>query len=335
MIKYHTEAERELCEKRMNIIVKLAGIVLFAPAVFCIIQMCNGIFSIWNIFPAVLCFCIGVSVYIPSFFVKVINLVAFKKTGAVETTPQSELDREERELQEDMKNNPEKYKEMEKRKKMMSLDGYYGSLKVWDILVRAVLTVGLAVGSYFSINYSLTFERKNVGCSVVEATVVEQTDKTIVTQEETEDGVTSTEKRSCEAKLSYLFNGETVKETVTFKNISEIKNIKFNIYVDAEGHYLQTTAQVQKFMVIGITLAVFAFIVLTSILLKFTPIFYIMLLISAIGPFVLSLVGFNVSVAELLYFDLTTFIMTFSCVGVYFMLTQYLGRLVLVGHAKL
>ena len=62
MIKYHTEAERELCEKRMNIIVKLAGIVLFAPAVFCIIQMCNGIFSIWNIFPAVLCFCIGVSI---------------------------------------------------------------------------------------------------------------------------------------------------------------------------------------------------------------------------------------------------------------------------------
>ena len=156
-----------------------------------------------------------------------------------------------------------------------------------------------------------------------------------VTEKETDEGTTTTENRSCEAKLSYVFNGKSIKETVTFKNIGEIKVTNFNIYVDAEGNYLQTTAQVQKFMVLGITLAVFAFIMFTSILLKFTPIFYIMLLISAIGPVVLSFVGFNVSVAELLYFDLTTFIITFSCVGIYFMITQYFGRFLLFRHADI
>ncbi len=200
MIKYHTEAERELCEKRMNIIVKLAGSVLLFPAIFCIIQMCNGVFSVWNIFPAALCFIICLNIYIPGFYGKALSFIALKKVGAVETTPQSELDREERELQKDMKKNPEKYKEMEKKKKMMSLDGFYANLKPWDILVRLVLTVGLAVGAYFSINHSATFEQKNLGCSVVQATVVEQDDKTIITKKETDDGTTISESRACEAK---------------------------------------------------------------------------------------------------------------------------------------
>lgn len=333
MIKYHTEAEREACEKRMNVVVKLAGTILLAPAVFCIIQIFNGVISVWNIFPAFLCFCIGINIYSPGFFAKAIGFVIRKKTGIVDTTPQSELDREKRELEEDMKNNPEKYKEIERKKKMMSLDGFFEKLKPWDILVRLVLTIGLAVGSYFSINHSVTFEQKNTGCSVVQATVVEQFDKTTVTTKETDEGTTSSESRRCDAKLSYMFNGEIKNETVTFNNIGKIKVTSFNIYVDAEGNYLQTTAQVQKYMVLGLTLAVFAIIIFTSILLKFSPIFYIMLLISAIGPLVLSLVGFNVSVAELLYLDIVTFVMTFSCVGVYFMLTQYIGRFLLFGHA--
>lgn len=333
MIKYHTEAERELCEKRMHIIVKLAGTILLAPAVFCIIQIFNGVISVWNMFPAFLCFCIGMNIYFPGFYAKALSFVIRKKTGIVDTTPQSELDREKRELEEDMKNNPEKYKEIERKKKMMSLDGFFEKLKAWDILVRLALTIGLVVGAYFSINYSVTFEQKNAGCSVVQATVVEQADKTTVTTKETDEGTTTTESRSCEAKLSYIFNGETINEKVTFKNIGKIKVTTFNIYVDAEGQYLKTTAQVQRFMVFGITLAVFAFIVFTSLLLKFSPIFYIMLLISAIGPVILSFVGFNVSVVEILYLDLTTFVMTFSCVGIYFMITQYFGRFLLFGHA--
>ena len=334
MIKYHTEAEREVCEKRMNVVVKLAGTVLFAPAVFCVIQICCGVYSVWNMFPAFLCFCIGMNIYFSGFFAKALGFVIRKKAGIVDTTPQSELDREKRELEEDMKNNPEKYKEIERKKKMMSLDGMFEPLKLWDILLRLVLSIGLAVGAYFSINHSVTFEQKNAGCSVVQATVIEQDDKTIVTTEETDEGTTIKESRSCQAKLSYVFNGSRIEETVTFKNIGEIRVVNFDIYVDVEGHYLKTTAQVQKFMVLGITLAVFAFIVFTSLLLKFSPIFYIMLLISAIGPVILSFVGFNVSVAEILYLDLTTFVMTFSCVGIYFMITQYFGRFILFGHAN-
>ena len=335
MIKYHTEAEREVCEKRMGWVVKLAGLVMFAPAVFCIIQMCNGVFSLWNIFPAVLCFIICLNIYIPGMFGKFISFITLHAVGAEETTPQSELDREQRELEEDMKKNPEKYKEQERKKGWMSLDGYYCKLKGWDILVRFVLVIGLAVGAYFSINHTLKFEEKNAGCSVVKATVVSQTDKTYYTYEEDEDGTTETEHRSCEAVLKYAFNGETIEKTVTFQNIAKIKVIKFDIYVDATGNFLQTTAKVQGFLVLGVTLAIMAFLMFTSILLKFSPIFYIMIVFFAIGPVILSLVGSTVSFAELLYFDLTTFIMVFSCVGVYFMLAQYFGRLLLVGHATI
>ena len=54
MIKYHTEAEKDLCEKRMGIVIRLIGLVLFAPVAFCVVQMCNGVFSVWNIFPSYL-----------------------------------------------------------------------------------------------------------------------------------------------------------------------------------------------------------------------------------------------------------------------------------------
>jgi hypothetical protein len=319
----------------MNIIVKLAGMVLLFPAIFCIIQMCNGVFSVWNIFPAALCFIICLNIYIPGFYGKALSFIALKKVGAVETTPQSELDREARELEEDMKKNPEKYKEMEAKKGLMSLDGYYSKLKGWDVLVRFILAAGLAVGAYFSVNYRTTFEQKNVGCSVVEATVMSQVDKTYYTYEEDEDGTTETEHRSCEAVLQYMFDGEVKKQTVTFNGIGKIKVITFDIYVDANGNYLQTTAKIQGFMILGITLAVMAAMVFSSILLKFSPIFYIMLLFFAIGPVILSLVGSTVSFAELLYFDLATFIMVFSCVGVYFMLAQYFGRFLLFGHATI
>ena len=335
MIKYHTEAEKDLCEKRMGIIVRLVGLVLFAPAAFCILQMCNGVFSVWNIFPAALCFVIALNIFIPSIFGKLLSFFVLKMTGTVETTPQSELDRQERELQEDMKKNPEKYKEMERKKKFMSLDGYYAKPKAWDVLVRLILTAGLVVGAYFSINYSISFKDNNPGCSVVEATVVYQEDRTTVTYEKTDEGTSSTEKRSCFAELEYEFNGETMIREVTFQNIGKIKVTSFDIWVDAEGEFLNTTAKITGFYILGITLAVMAFMMFTSILLKFSPIFYLMIVFFAIGPVILSLVGSNVSFAELLYFDLATFILVFSCVGVYFMLSQYLGRLILVGHASI
>ena len=335
MIKYHTEAEKDLCEKRMGIVIRLIGLVLFAPAAFCIVQMCNGVFSVWNIFPAVLCFIIALNIFFPGMFGKFISFITLKATGAVETTPQSELDREERELQEDMKKNPEKYREMERKKKFMSLDGLYSKLKGWDVLVRLVLCAGLAVGAYFSVNYSTSFKDNNPGCSVVEATVIHQIDQTTIEVEEDDDGTTTTERRKCLATLEYTFNDEVITRDVTFKNIGKIKVTTFDIYVDAEGEYLNTTAKITGFYILGITLAVMAFMMFTSILLKFSPIFYLMMVFFAIGPVILSLVGSNVSFAELLYFDLATFILVFSCVGVYFMLSQYLGRLILVGHASI
>ena len=87
MIKYHTDSERVLCERRMNWIIKLAGLVMFAPVVFCIIQMFNGVFSIWNIFPAVICFAICINIYIPGSFGKIVSFITLRGTGAVETTP--------------------------------------------------------------------------------------------------------------------------------------------------------------------------------------------------------------------------------------------------------
>lgn len=335
MIKYHTEVERDVCEKRMGIVIRLLGLVLFAPAVFCIVQMVHGVFSIWNIFPAALCFIIALNIFIPGAFGKVISFITLKATGAVETTPQSELDRQERELQEDMKKNPEKYKEMERKKKFMSLDGYYSSIKWWDVLIRLVLTAGLAIGAYFSIHYSTDFKDNNPGCSVVQATVVHQEDKTTVEVEEDDEGTTTTEHRACLAELEYEFNGETIIREVKFENISKIKVTTFDIWVDADGEFLNTTAKITGFYILGVTLAVMAAMMFSSILLKFSGIFYIMMVFFAIGPVILSLVGSNVSFAELLYFDLTTFILVFTCVGVYFMLSQYLGRLILVGHASI
>ena len=129
--------------------------------------------------------------------------------------------------------------------------------------------------------------------------------------------------------------GETIEKTVTFQNVAKIKVIKFDIYVDAAGNFLQTTAKVQGFFILGVTLAIMAFLMFASIVLKFSPIFYIMIVFFAIGPVILSLVGSTVSFAELLYFDLTTFIMVFSSVGVYFMLAQFFGRFLLVGHATI
>lgn len=335
MIKYHTEAEKDLCEKRMGILIRLIGVVLFAPAAFCIVQICNGVFSVWNIFPAVLCFIIALNIFIPGMFGKFISFITLKATGAVETTPQSELDREERELQEDMKKNPEKYREMERKKKFMSLDGYYSKLKGWDVLVRLLLSAGLIVGAYFSIHYSTDFKANNPGCSVVQATVIHQIDQTTVEVEEDDDGTTTTEHRKCLAELEYQFKGETRVREVTFQNIGKIRVTTFDIYIDADGEYLNTTAKITGFYILGVTLAVMAAMMLSSILLKFSPIFYLMMVFFAIGPVILSLVGANVSFAELLYFDLATFILVFSCVGLYFMLAQYFGRLILVGHATI
>ena len=86
--------------------------------------------------------------------------------------------------QEDMKKNPEKYREMERKKKFMSLDGFYSKLKGWDVLLRLVLCAGLAVGAYFSVNYSTSFKDNNPGCTVVEATVIHQIDQTTIEVEE-------------------------------------------------------------------------------------------------------------------------------------------------------
>ena len=333
MIKYHTEAERDVCERRMRIITKILSFIFIIPVIFAVIQIINGIVSFWNVTVGVISLAIALMILSADLFFKFMIFIIEEVFGIYETTPQEELDREQRELEEDMRKNPEKYKELERRAKSQSLHGHYSKVAVLDIFVRILLSIALIIGACFSLNYEASFKTKNPGCSVVAATVINQIDQTVVVYDE-EKGE-KIEYRECFATLQYTFDGEVIKRDVIFKNIGKIKVTTFDIYVDANGQYLTTTVKTSRFCVLGIFFIVMAILLLSSIILKFSHIFYFILGLFAIGPILLVFVGLNVSLAELLYFDLSTFILFFSCTGVYLVIAQYIGRIILVGHVTI
>ena len=331
MIKFHTETEKDFCERRMGIIIRIIVFMFLVPIAICIIQFCRGIITFWNICAATVSLVIIVASFVPEVYGKLIESIFVMVEGDIETTPQEEIDREERELQEDMQKNPKKYDEMERKRHFMSFEGYYEKLKGWKIFVRILLCAGLVIGAYFSVNYKTNFENKNPGCTVVEATVVKQIDQTTVTYE---DGA-ETERRKCIATLEYNFNGKVITKDVTFKNVDKIRVSTFDIYVDSTGKYIESVSKFTGFYILGISLLVSAFIILTSIFLKFSSIFYVGIVFILISSVCLILDSLKISVAEILNSDFTTFISVFFCVGVYIIIMQYLGRFVLVGHATI
>lgn len=298
VLQFHSIEDKKKYERKANIsIIVWAVILAIIPIFLSAFQIVRGVVSIWNIMPTVMVIVIVV-----------INIASNSKDKNADG---------DRGLF--YKQNIEGVTEPPEEERESSLLSIIKPLSLGEKLLRILVAAILIGMGIFVVTIPTNFAKENPNCVTVNATILDQEDRTTYEVSYDSDGDrTVTEHRACWIKFTYTLDGIDYQKEQVVQNISFVTEETFEIYVNSSGDFVRTTFSVSRYYILGPFLMFIGVLFLLSMYFSITNMIYISIPFIFIPVVVLVFLGTDFSFKENLYNDLFAFLSLFFAVGLYF-----------------
>ncbi len=298
VLQFHSIDDKKKYERKANIsIIVWAFILAIIPIFLSAFQIVRGVVSIWNIMPTVMVIVIVV-----------INITS----NAKDKNKDGDRGLFYKQNIEGVAEPPEDERE----------SGLFTMIKPlsWGEKLLRVLVAAILIGiGIFVLTIPTDFVKENPNCITVNATILDQEDRTTYEVSYDSDGDrTVTEHRACWIKFAYTLDGVEYQKEQVVQNISFVTEDTFEIYVNSSGEYVRTTFSISRCYILGPFLIFIGVLFLLSIYFSITNMIYIAIPFIFIPVVVLVFLGTDFSLKENLYNDLFAFMSLFFAIGLYF-----------------